>query len=165
MVNQEALMAVVSSYLSDVSEVEWHAMVSGYIAGGGSAEPLSWTRVLLDHPVDHPLLNACYQEILSAFQDQSFAYDLLLPDSDEDLAVRSKGLVDWVQCFLSALGASGVWVAESQSSIVKEVLQDLNAVAQLNYQDIDHSEENENDFAQLYEYVRTLVMTLYLELQ
>ena len=165
MANQEALMAVVSSYLPDVSELEWHAMVSGYIAGGGSAEPFFWTMVLLDHAIDHPLLNAYYQDVLSAFKDQSFAYDLLLPDSEEDLAVRSKGLVDWVQCFLSALGASGVWVAKSQPPIVNELLQDLNAVAQLNYQDVDPGEENENHFAQLHEYVRTLVMTFFLERQ
>ena len=164
MQNQNQVLDVISEYLPRTTVSQWHAMVSGYIVGRGDDSPEIWTHVLLDQVVHDEVLNGFFSQVLECFNDDALSYDLILPRDDEALSIRSQALVEWVRHFLSSMGAASVLVADELSQSVNEILRDLNSVAELDYKNIDAGEDNEAHFLEVCEYVRVLVMTLFVEM-
>ncbi len=147
----------------------------GTVCGLAAANPHTFSLPLLIDLLGTDALNdeSSTQEFVGATLDELFAENLefqpLLPDDDEPIQARLAGLGGWCAGFLSGFGAA-VEVSERElPDQVGEVLRDFINISGLDeesYED-DGSEENEQDYMELFEYVRVgsiLVVTLMAEI-
>nr|WP_305909537.1 UPF0149 family protein [Methylomarinum sp. Ch1-1]MDP4522456.1 UPF0149 family protein [Methylomarinum sp. Ch1-1] len=88
--------------------------------------------------------------------DEQFAFDLLLPGDDEALPERVEALRCWCQGFLFGIGyakATSVWPGECG-----EIMRDIVEFTKM---DSDAGgEEDENDFVEIHEYLRSAVLLI-----
>jgi uncharacterized protein YgfB (UPF0149 family) len=104
---------------------------------------------------------------LLALEAGEFGFKLLLPDDDEPLYIRTAGLADWCHGFMQGLvvagGADeGPQADALESSVVTEILQDFTEITKAGSGE-DDSEEAEQAFVELVEYVRVSVQLIYDE--
>lgn len=94
----------------------------------------------------------------------SFGLNLLLPDDNDSLEERLIALGYWCRGYLSGLGLVGITSDDLKNNdIVKELVHDLSQIAHVNM-DTDGSEEDEQNYMELVEYVRIAVQNINLEL-
>lgn len=156
--------ALINTFSLDLNCYQLHGLVTGYLAGNGDRAVQQWTSVLLDQPIDDPGLNQLMSNVAESLASNDFSYDLLLPDADASLATMAEALVAWVQSFLSGFGLADVDPDKASLSSIKEALVDLTAIAQLDASAVDSNNNEENQLTEVTEYVRTLAMFIYTEL-
>lgn len=156
----------------DESPAELHGLLSGRIAGGerlppdniGAAivESLGVEEELVDNARDD--LVTLYASIIASFEDEAFAFRLLLPGDEISINDRVVALSQWCESFLSGLGESGFQGKAELSDEVMTAINDLGAIAQVGYEEDEEDEDEENDFVEIHEYVRMAAMVIYSEL-
>ncbi|RDB44661.1 hypothetical protein DU490_01770 [Halomonas sp. DQ26W] len=99
---------------------------------------------------------------LETLADSSLNYEPLLPDDLYSLAERAQGLREWTLGFLEVIEDAGDESREGWSAPLREAIDDLMALAAMET-DIDDSSENENDLFALTEHARMAAMLLYTE--
>lgn len=99
---------------------------------------------------------------LEMLADSSLNYEPLLPDELYSLAERAQGLREWTLGFLEVIEDAGAESREGWSAPLREAVDDLAALAAMET-DIDDSSENENDLFALTEHARMAAMLLYTE--
>lgn len=146
-----------------MSAAELHGALCGWLAGGGASTPDWPAKVLVDAsvatPPEHSTLDQLRVASASQFGDRSFGFDLLLPDAEASLAVRSGALFDWCRGFLGAFGlAAGA--APRLSEEAQEALADLAKLAAAQPQE-EGDEEDEAALAEIEEFVRVAALLLH----
>ncbi|KAA0010646.1 UPF0149 family protein [Billgrantia pellis] len=107
-------------------------------------------------------LLAWRRQTLEALADSDLNYEPLLPDELFSLAERARGLQEWTLGFLEVIADAGDDPRESWSAALREAVDDLAGIADIET-DIDDSAENENDLFALSEHARMAAMLLYTE--
>lgn len=102
------------------------------------------------------LLNASRAQL--ADEDMSLA--LWLPNDDETLEERTMALAQWCSGFLAGLGSSGDETVNAMSDEVNEALSDLQQISIAEVIDTEESEDDENAFAEIVEYVRVAILMI-----
>lgn len=102
-------------------------------------------------------------QVLRALNDADLGFEPLLPDETEDLGLRARALGLWVDGFLGGLGQTPRLGARKPSPEAAEILRDFAEIARIDPEP-ETSEENEQAFAELSEYVRVGVILLADEL-
>lgn len=148
-----------------ISVANLHALLSGYLCGGGNTDINTWTTILCDTPLQSPLLGELCAQIDQDLSSIEFQFNLLLPEDNQPIQQRAHALVSWIKEFLTGLGLSGANLAGDANPDVHEGLQDLSSITHLDYQHLEESEESEQSLVELIEYVRSVVMYLYTELR
>jgi len=92
--------------------------------------------------------------------DEDMGLSLWLPCDDETLEERTMALAQWCSGFLAGLGSSGDETVNAMSDEVNEALGDLQQIAIADVVDTDESEEDENAFAEIVEYVRVAILLI-----
>lgn len=115
-----------------------------------------------EEPVFQEVIEGLRLELLRALNDPSLGFEPLLAD-DEDLALRTRSLAQWVDGFLGGLGQTPRLGGLKPSAEAAEILRDFAEITRMDPEPED-SEENEEAFAELAEYVRVGVMLLADEL-
>lgn len=126
----------------------WHQIVTG-----GEAE--NATKSVLEH------LFKTSQKQLDEFL---FDFQLLLPESEDDLPARAEGLTLWCQGFLTGLKLAEIPIVGRDASETTEAINDLIEIAKMNYEEVVATEEDEAAYVELIEYVRMAVILIYQEL-
>ena len=156
-----------------------HGALTGLACGGLTPQHPAWSVQLSDCLADIEIVE--HEAMFSALQtwvnqeltDGDLRFQLLLPEGEEFLSVRTRALAHWSDSFLYAFIASGVVLTEED----REVLEDLAAISQVDDGESDAATENsisvlnnpedadnnERDFFELCEYVRMAAMDLYRE--
>lgn len=143
---------------------ELHALLSGYICGGGNNRPEVWTEVICGQAMVAPLLQELYDDVEQELSSINFEFMLPLPGDDAPLAANGKALVKWIQEFLTGFGLSGCDSPALQLHDVKEALADLSNITQLNTDEIaEADEEQAGHLIELVEYCRSVIMYIYTE--
>ncbi|TWI57321.1 hypothetical protein IQ22_00536 [Pseudomonas duriflava] len=170
MTSTSSAYAAFTLLLSDaafpVSPAELHGHLMGRICAGSGFDENDWLAAAADLLGETPedRLKAALTGLLGMVQ-QEFAGNeitvvLLLPTDDAPLKERLAAMAQWCQGFLSGFGLvsrSGALTTEAQ-----EVLQDMAAIAQV--QDtLEDTEEGENDYMEVTEYLRVAPVMLYNE--
>lgn len=151
---------------------ELHGALCGWLAGGGS-QAAGWLGAMMaDDSMASPPLEGALEQLRMAsaaqFEDRDFAFELLLPDADASLAVRSEALFDWCRGFLGGFGlASGAKPPLSDES--SEALDDLARLAAASAPDeadpddtdSDDGQEEEKALAEIEEFVRVAALLLH----
>ncbi len=108
-------------------------------------------------------LEILFAESQEALQSDAMDFALLLPDDDLPLADRVAAMAQWVAGFLYGFGTGAIHMNEFPEA-VSEALQDFTQIARANPDEVMESEEDENAYAELVEYLRAAVQVVYDEL-
>jgi uncharacterized protein YgfB (UPF0149 family) len=148
----------------DLSPSEWHGCLVGLLVSGlRSDDLLASMGHALKESISGDLMMASEQSAaasLRALCDPDFGFSPLIPDDDDELALRSEGLALWCEGFLKGF-AAGVTQSDQVTTDSAEILRDLAQIARVEVSDFDELDEQENDFFELLEYVRVVVLNLY----
>jgi uncharacterized protein YgfB (UPF0149 family) len=146
---------------------EWHGLLCGASAGGARSpaavvELLQTELAVATEDALHGALTDIAADAAEELARFDYGFQLLLPDDDRPLGERVQALAAWCQGFLAGLGQGGG--ARGLSADAAAALDDLAAIGRA-YADLEDSEEDERDYAELVEYVRAAVLTIDAELR
>lgn len=146
-----------------VDASELHGGLCGWLAGGGEDTPDWLKRVLVDDNLPVPATGDALDRLriatASQLEDRDFGFELLLPEADASLYVRSGALFDWCRGFVGAFGlAAGASPPLSEEG--SEALADLVRLAAATPEE-EGDEEDELALAEIEEFVRVAALLLH----
>lgn len=159
--------------LSHASEI--HGALAGLISAGMAFEDSQYISIIADmfnngEPLPKEaaqLVKNLFSDLWQQLADDSFAFQLLIPDDDESLAERTQGIASWVQGFnlgfALQLKSDDKTKQTKLSEDVEDVLKDFAEIANLAV-DVDDDEESEQAFFEVNEYVRLSALMCFAEL-
>jgi uncharacterized protein YgfB (UPF0149 family) len=142
---------------------ELHGAFAGWLAGGGRVNKRWLSDVLADPALADVAAGSAIEALGKAteaqMQDATLGFELLLPEDDASLEVRSGALFDWCRHFLGAFGlAAGAQPKLSPDG--EEALEDLAQLATATAEP-DGDEEDEAAFTEIEEFVRVAALLLH----
>jgi len=149
---------------------ELHGVLTGLICAGFEFEDQGYLTMLNDLFNDgdgfpaavKKALKQMYKELWSSILDDSYSFNLLLPDDDDSMAERGHALSVWVQGFNLGFG-----LQQKDSPVVsddvKEVLTDFVEIANLS-DEMEEDEDTEQAYFEIGEYVRISALLCFSEL-
>jgi uncharacterized protein YgfB (UPF0149 family) len=109
-------------------------------------------------------LRMSLEELLNStrvqLSDEDLGISLWLPNDDEMLEDRTMAMSQWCSGFLAGLGSSGDDVLEALSDEANEALKDLQQISTADVTDTAESEEDENAFMEIVEYIRVVLLMI-----
>lgn len=143
-----------------------HGLICGLICGNPTSNAI-WEELVTGNkePSDaHELLQSLYDISADQLNEFLFELQLLLPSDSEPLPLRAEALTLWCQGILTGLKMAHVQMAEREPGELTEAMNDLVEIAKMNYDDVVPSEEDEEAYSELVEFVRMAVILVYQEL-
>lgn len=161
---------------TEVTPGEVHGTLCGLLCADVGASADVWQDNLWPHkPMDkNDLLTAEALETLNQLHDitrlqlnaPDCDFELMLPDDDDPMETRVNALGDWCQGFLVGLTLGGVKDFSPLPEDAREVANDLVEIARAGTSyDLEGSEEDENAYTELVEYLRVGILLINEELQ
>jgi len=162
---------LVSEKITMVSPAELHGLVAGQLASGARLTQELWLQMANDfldiekfsQESSKVGLVGLYQQSLTQLESLTMSLDLLIPDDEYEISQRVESLGLWVQGFLAGFGTQGRQTDKSMGTDAKEMLNDLAQIAQVASVDLEETEDSENDFFELAEYVRMGAVFIFTE--
>ncbi|HEC84593.1 MAG: hypothetical protein DRR08_15485 [Candidatus Parabeggiatoa sp. nov. 2] len=153
--------------LMDAAEA--HGILCGLLCTSQPFELDMWFRhVFGETAVEDGLASECQQQLLlvknytlEQLNSPQFQFVPLLPGDDILLSERVQALGGWCEGFLFGVGLAGIEI-ESLPDDAKEFINDVLSVSRVAL--ADESEENEDDYIQVFEYIRIGVISFYEEM-
>lgn len=146
-----------------------HGGICGVYAAAGAVtaeDCLAATSQALELGLHGELADTCLRladVTRRAMEDEEFDFHPLLPDDDTELPLRVQALADWSRGFLAAYA---LMVADSAGSGLgeetSEILKDVAAIAGAGHESDGDTEDDENHFYELTEYLRFASLNLYM---
>jgi len=149
---------------------ELHGVLTGLVCAGFEFEDQGYVVMLHDLFNDgdgfpkavKKALKQMYSELWSSILDDSYSFNLLLPDDDDSMAERGHALSMWVQGFNLGFG-----LQQKNSPVVsdevKEILTDFGEIANLS-DEMEEDEDTEQAYFEISEYVRISSLLCFSEL-
>ena len=149
---------------------ECHGMFCGLLCGGAVEPESAWLGQLLQDRDDLDLLvQECEQglralgaETREAVDGPGLGFTPLLPDDERPMAERALALSEWCQGFLYGVGLTGTR-DEHLSPETAEALRNLADIVHLDSDVAADSEEDEEAYTELTEFVWVAAMLIYEE--
>lgn len=145
-----------------------HGLLCGYICATSGEMIDLWNNVfpgVKKSRKGQEILKAIYESTYHQLSEFSFEFALLLPEDDGDINLRAESLGLWCQGFLTGLEQSDISNVALENAELKEVLDDIMEIAQLNFGDIENNEEDETAYFELVEYIRLSALMIFQELR
>ncbi|MCR9191453.1 MAG: UPF0149 family protein [Gammaproteobacteria bacterium] len=148
-----------------ISCSELHGVLCGYLVAGGSQKGESYLRALLvKHDKDETRQAAtALFDIFAISQHQlsslGFDFELLLPE-DVALATRAQAFSEWCEGFTQGLTIAGLDLEAMQSDDTQDAIHHLKEFAQLDYESLRVSEEDERALMEVVEYTRMAILSI-----
>ncbi len=143
-----------------------HGLITGILCGGFNDET-AWQELVMGEKLDEDTAHEL-QEVFTGtsqqLKDFLMQFELIIPDDNYELPIRAEALTVWCQGFLTGLKVAGVPIIGREPSELTDALEDLIEIAKMNYEDVVASEEDEEAYVELVEYVRMAVILIYTEL-
>ncbi|ERS04390.1 hypothetical protein Q674_01020 [Acinetobacter sp. COS3] len=144
------------------SPSELHGLLTGIVCVTQAPTSDEWSQILntLNVPVLQPealeSLTDEAEDVAHALSDDELDYLPMLPDDSHLLVDRVQALADWCAGVVLGFGlASGHIRGEEQ-----ELIEHLQDVAAVEFEDSDNDEEGEESYQELYEFVRLIPVSL-----
>jgi len=99
-----------------------------------------------------------YQSTLQSLESEEMNFMPMIPGDEEPLSLRLNALINWISAFLTGFGSSGQDFSHMPDE-VKEALQDLSDISQVEAQDYKDAED---DWYTILEHVRLSAVHLFL---
>jgi len=156
------------------SPSQLHGCLCGLLGAGAPAQPeygLDALAQALDLEVHGELASRImqlYTMTEATLQDEEFTFLPLLPDEEEEIALRTAALANWCDGFLAGF-AYATAAANSNGSALSqetgEILRDIGAMAQAEPAADESEEEAEDSYIELVEYLRVAVVNVFMDSQ
>lgn len=154
---------------------ESHGTLCGMLCAAGSVELSVWLDEVFNEmdlqdmlvKEASQLLVGLFNETQTQLNDSDADLQLLLPDDESALAIRTDALAAWCQGFTYGLAKGGLRKDRELPEDTAELIRDIVEIARVGH-DMDVSEEDDTDeesYMQLHEYVRMGVLLINEELQ
>ncbi|HEC19481.1 MAG TPA: YecA family protein [Gammaproteobacteria bacterium] len=159
---------------TEVTPSEVHGTLAGLLCAHTGAGADVWQQALWPNLPSDDLLAAeareVFQQVHEAtrrqLNDPTCDFEMLLPDDDAGLDIRVHALGDWCQGFLLGLSLGGVKDFAPLPEDAREIANDMLEISRAGSSyDLEGSEEDENAYAELVEYLRVGVLLINEELQ
>ena len=155
-----------------ISPAEIHGLMSGVLCAGiNNLDEGTWDEAGFFSFGTEDLSEAQEAVIMQLFQatkdkitHMEFDYNLFLPDDDESLQVRAMEFGQWCQGFLSGFGLAGGQLDEHEHQDAIESIERISDAANIAYENLEISEEDERAFMEVTEYVRMAVLVVYSDI-
>lgn len=149
---------------------EIHGVLTGLICAGYAFEQSDHLAMINDsfnngEPLPNQsrmTLKLMFGQVWQAILDDSYSFNLLLPDDDDSLIERCNALGSWVQGFNLGFGLQQKGTAVL-SDDVKEVIKDFGEIANLSTE-VEEDEDTEQAYFEISEYVRISALLCFAEL-
>ncbi|MGH8187860.1 MAG: UPF0149 family protein [Steroidobacteraceae bacterium] len=153
---------------SSVAAAESHGCLCGALCTTAHYSVERWLDELVAQSDDaddsRQPLSLLFTDTVRALRGDEMEFELLLPDDDSALEDRAVALSQWCQGFLYGFGAGDPVDPQQLPPDVDEVLRDLTHIGRATVESRDGSEEEEQAYAQIVEYVRVGVQLIHDEL-
>ncbi len=151
----------------DAEPSEIHGMFCGILSSHVENPDAVWQQELLDEedkggPCRQPL-KRLFDATKESITGPGLGFTPLLPDDGAALADRTRALASWVAGFLYGLGLGGL-ATDDLGDDAREVLRDLSDFGRVEAE-VSDTEENEEAYAELVEYLWVAVMLVYAEVE
>ncbi len=154
----------------DTGPSENHGIFCGLLCGGHPDAETLWVSELLQDcdPLDLRVrdcaegFRALAEETREDIERPGLGFKPCLPGDTNPMVDRASSLRDWCQGFLYSLALSGTH-EHHLSEITMEALGDLSHIAQLDDQALSGSEQEEDAYSELTEFVWVAAMLIYEE--
>lgn len=159
------------------SPSELHGMLCGKLSGGmrlstdeWAEEALTFLDVITNEEEGvvgdtegrgQAAIARLYHTTLGQMEDSNYGFEVMLPEDTADLERRTAALGEWCHGFLSGFGSAGLAADTTFSPDAAEALRDLAAIVSIG--EGADEEDAEADFAEIVEYVRMAVLTLFAD--
>ncbi|MBE0435299.1 MAG: UPF0149 family protein [Methylomicrobium sp.] len=153
---------------AEVSAAEAHGIATGMLCVDVRASQSNWLDELFGEGSSaaggNVVLGDLFEQTRALLTDDDYTFDLMLPDVEEDnLSEAVEAMRDWCQGFLFGIGfsqSSSNWTGE-----VGEIVKDIVEITKLEaISDDDDSEEGQEAFVEIQEYLRVAVQLIRTEL-
>jgi uncharacterized protein YgfB (UPF0149 family) len=153
--------AIVVQSDAELSAAQAHGMAAGMLCANEQAQSAEWLTELFLHAA--PVADDARITLVHLFEDtktllasDDFEFDLLLPGDEAMLSEQVEALTDWCQGFLL-----GVGFTHADSDLPRETTEILKDIAEFTKLDTEaEGEEDESDFMEITEYMRSAVLLL-----
>jgi yecA family protein len=153
---------------------ELHGALTGQLCAGVKFSPKSWLRKAMEfmEPTDElskqqqSVMQLLHDTTLAQLTDDDMLFQPLLPDDDTDLLTRLETLAQWCDGFLAGFALVEAHRHAEFSDIITDALKDIAAIAQVGLENVEEGaleDDAEDDYMQVVEHVRLLVMNIYYE--
>jgi uncharacterized protein len=153
---------------------EGHGCLCGVLCTLPHFSSHNWLQELLPDPAGEPtlskplpvdaVLDQLYAETQVAMEGDEMAFSPFLPDDETPITERIAALTQWSQGFLYGFGIGAPGSAQQQyPGEVGEVLKDLSEIARASDTESSGSDEEEQAYAELVEYLRAAVQLIHDE--
>ncbi|MDC9593363.1 YecA/YgfB family protein [Xenorhabdus sp. IM139775] len=155
-----------------LTAAEMHGLISGLLCSGnhGSHHDSRWQTLVHDLANDGLAfsqvlalpLRELYETTFELLDDNTFTFNLLLPDEEAGVFACADALSGWVNHFLLGLGVANPKLTEQPE--IKEIITDLRDIGMLGYDESEDQEELSQALEEVLEYVRVAVQLCYIAL-
>ncbi|ESK54218.1 UPF0149 family protein [Acinetobacter tjernbergiae] len=144
------------------SPSELHGLLTGIVCVTQAATQDEWSQIL--NTLNVPTLTAEALESLTneaedvahALSDDELDYLPMLPDDSHLLGERVRALADWCAGVVLGFGLASGNIRKDE----QELIEHLQDVAAVEFEDSDNDEEGEESYQELYEFVRLIPVSL-----
>lgn len=155
-----------------VSCSEFHGILCGYLCAGAVHDAEMYLRTLIITKDTKKVrkdalavLYAVYEVSRRQIDSMDFEFHLLLPDEDVSLKERAHAFSEWCESFTEGMTLAGVDFNQLEDEESEEALTHFFEFAEMDYEHLDMSEENERAFFEVSEYARMAVLRLKSDIQ
>ncbi len=164
----ESLQTLLRQLHAPVELPELHGALTGYLSAGSGLNRNNWLRAIaqdeiadeLQNSSDHAAFGNLYDDTRAAMNDEDLSFSPFLPDTEQPIDTRSEALVNWCRGYLGGLGLTGVDPASYLNDEAQDALNDLAKIAATTVSEVEPTNEAEEDFFELFEYVRISVIMI-----
>lgn len=162
------LQDVLEEVKAAVGASESQGILCGMVAAGNGDSKAKWMAQVLDNAELKGnvakqclvLLDRLYNKTKEYMGDDEFRLELLLPDDEQSVSEKVTAISCWCQGFLYGLAISDVDLdSKDLPEEAMEVVRDLGEISKADAE-LDDSEENEQAFFDIEEFVRMGVLLL-----
>lgn len=154
-----------------LSVAESHGCLAGALCVQGSYSLQNWLEEVLPDgarteqtdKLREPMA-AIFDHAVRTLNAGEMEFAPLLPDDEAPLSERAEALAQWSQGFLYGFGVGRSAALENSLPQIEEVLRDIAEVSRASSKDLSGSEEEEQAYAELVEYVRAGTQLIHDEL-
>ncbi len=165
-----SVQAIITTESVQMHAAELHGVLTGLICAGFEFESVDYLAMITDLfnngeslPVKvKAITKLMFSDIWKNILDDSYGFQLMLPDDDDSIVERGHALSVWVQGFNLGFGLHQKDTA-IVSEDVKEVLSDFAEIANLS-DEMEEDEDNEQAYFEIAEYVRISSLLCFTEL-
>ena len=144
------------------SPSELHGLLTGIVCVTEAPTREEWSQILTTLNVPElsedalTLLTDEAEDVVHAISDDELDYLPMLPDDEHPLQERVQALSDWCAGVVLGFGLASGHVRGDE----RELIEHLQDVAAVEFEDSDNDEEGESSYEELYEFVRLIPVSL-----